>query len=125
MAKRRKKLGALSIAMANLSGQGLRTAVMELLCFILAASIFASSILLASLERGVEQTVNRLGADVIVVRGSSPRNTRHRSSRASIAASTSTARGSAASLRWRASRRRRRSSSLRRSTLRAVPSRFR
>lgn len=37
MAKRRKKLGALSIAMANLSGQGLRTAVMELLCFILAA----------------------------------------------------------------------------------------
>ena len=67
MAKRRKKLGALSIAMANLSGQGLRTAVIELLCFILAASIFASSILLASLERGVEQTVNRLGADVIVV----------------------------------------------------------
>ena len=67
MAKRRKNLGALSIAMANLSGQGLRTAVMELLCFILAASIFASSILLASLERGVEQTVNRLGADVIVV----------------------------------------------------------
>ena len=67
MAKRRKRLSVFSIAAANLSGQGLRTAVMELLCFILAASIFASSILLASLERGVEQTVNRLGADVIVV----------------------------------------------------------
>ena len=67
MAKKRKRLGVFSIAAANLSGQGLRTAVMELLCFILAASIFASSILLASLERGVEQTVNRLGADVIVV----------------------------------------------------------
>ncbi|OUO91360.1 ABC transporter permease [Cloacibacillus sp. An23] len=63
----RRKLGALSIALTNLRGQGMRTGVMEFLCLVLAASLFVSSILLSSMERSVEQTVNRMGADVIVV----------------------------------------------------------
>ena len=45
----------------------MRTGVMEFLCLMLAASLFVSSILLSSIERSVDQTVNRMGADVIVV----------------------------------------------------------
>lgn len=63
----RRKLGAVSIALANLRRQGMRTSVMEFLCLMLAASLFVSSILLSSMERSVDQTVNRMGADVIVV----------------------------------------------------------
>lgn len=63
----RRKLGAVSIALANLRRQGMRTGVMEFLCLMLAASLFVSSILLSSMERSVDQTVNRMGADVIVV----------------------------------------------------------
>ena len=63
----RRKLGAVSIALANLRRQGMRTSVMGFLCLMLAASLFVSSILLSSMERSVDQTVNRMGADVIVV----------------------------------------------------------
>lgn len=63
----KRRLNAVSIAFSNLRGQGMRTAVMEFLCFVLAASLFVSTVLLSSMERSVEQTVNRLGADVIVV----------------------------------------------------------
>ena len=63
----RRRLGGVSIALANLRRQGMRTGVMEFLCLMRAASLFVSSILLSSMERSVDQTVNRMGADVIVV----------------------------------------------------------
>lgn len=62
-----KKLNIVSIGLTNLKRQGGRTMVMIIFSFILSASLLASGIIKESMHQSVEKTVNRMGADVIVV----------------------------------------------------------
>lgn len=62
-----KKINTITIGFTNLRRQSVRTAVMILFSFILSASLLVSAILKESMQQSVEQTVNRMGADIIVV----------------------------------------------------------
>lgn len=55
------------IGLRNLSRQAVRTGVMMTFSFVLAASMLINDTLQTSMESSVEQTVSRMGADVIVV----------------------------------------------------------
>ena len=63
----RKPLSIIEIAKRNLSHKKIRTAIMTAFVFILASSIFVSTILVDSMTAGINKTVDRIGADVIVV----------------------------------------------------------
>lgn len=62
-----KKLNVVLIGLRNLSRQAVRTGVMMTFSFVLAASMLINDTLQTSMESSVEQTVSRMGADVIVV----------------------------------------------------------
>ena len=62
-----KKLNVVSIGLTNLRRQGVRTFVMVIFSFILSASLLVSGILKESMQQSVDKTVDRMGADVIVV----------------------------------------------------------
>ena len=55
------------VALKNLQRRPVRTWCMVFFVFMLAASLFMSSVLVDSMEASLEKTVNRIGADVIVV----------------------------------------------------------
>lgn len=55
------------VALKNLQRRPVRTWCMVFFVFMLAASLFMSSVLVDSMEESLEKTVNRIGADVIVV----------------------------------------------------------
>jgi len=55
------------VALKNLQRRPVRTWCMIFFVFMLAASLFMSSVLVDSMEDSLEKTVNRIGADVIVV----------------------------------------------------------
>ncbi|MBR4878840.1 MAG: FtsX-like permease family protein [Clostridia bacterium] len=56
-----------TVALKNLSRRPVRTWCMIFFVFMLAASLFLSSVLVDSMESTIEKTTNRMGADVIVV----------------------------------------------------------
>ena len=56
-----------TIALKNLGRRPVRTWCMIFFVFMLAASLFLSSVLVDSMEGMIEKTTNRMGADVIVV----------------------------------------------------------
>lgn len=62
-----KKLNPISMGMKNLSQQKVRTAVIIIFSFLLTMSLFVCSILTQSMQQSVEKTINRMGADIIVV----------------------------------------------------------
>lgn len=62
-----KKLNSFSIGLHNLRNQSVRTLIMTCFTFIIAASLLITTILSSSMEKCVEQTINQMGADVIVV----------------------------------------------------------
>ena len=62
-----RKHNFITIGLENLLKQKVRTVVMILFTFILSASLFLSSIVLKSMQANVERTVNRMGADIVVV----------------------------------------------------------
>lgn len=62
------KTGSLSqLAFKNLSYQRFKTVVIFLLLFIMTASLFFSKLLVASMDKGMQKTYERIGADLIVV----------------------------------------------------------
>lgn len=62
-----KKLNTITIGFENLRRQSVRTTVMIIFSLILSASLLVSAIIKESMEQSVKQTVNRMGADIIVV----------------------------------------------------------
>lgn len=62
-----RKHNFITIGLENLLKQKVRTVVMILFTFILSASLFLSSIVLKSMQANVDRTVNRMGADIVVV----------------------------------------------------------
>ena len=62
-----KKLNVVSIGLTNLRRQGIRTFIMIIFSFVLSASLLASGILKESMQESVEKTINRMGADIVVV----------------------------------------------------------
>lgn len=62
-----KKLNSLSIGIHNLCKQSVRTFIMICFTFIIAASLLITTILSSSMKKCVEQTVNQMGADIIIV----------------------------------------------------------
>ena len=62
-----KNLNLITISFRNLSHQWLRTTVMMAFCFVLASSLLISGVAIESMRYCVKQTVDRLGADIIVV----------------------------------------------------------
>lgn len=62
-----RKLNVVSIGLTNLKRQGVRTFVMIIFSFILSASLLVSGILNESMQQNVDKTVNRMGADIVVV----------------------------------------------------------
>lgn len=62
-----KKLNVVSIGLANLRRQGIRTFVMIIFSFVLSASLLASGILKESMQESVDKTINRMGADIVIV----------------------------------------------------------
>lgn len=62
-----RKLNVVSIGLTNLKRQGVRTFIMIIFSFILSASLLVSGVLKESMQQSVDKTVNRMGADVIVV----------------------------------------------------------
>lgn len=62
------KMGSLSgLAFRNLSYQRFKTVIIFLLLFIMTASLFFSKLLVASMDKGMQKTYERIGADLIVV----------------------------------------------------------
>ena len=55
------------IAVKNLRYQRFKTAALFLLIFLMTVFLFASKILVASMEKGIEKTSERIGADLIAV----------------------------------------------------------
>lgn len=62
-----KKLNVVSIGLTNLHRQGIRTFVMIIFSFVLSASLLTSGILKESMHESVDKTINRMGADIVVV----------------------------------------------------------
>lgn len=62
-----KKLNVVSIGLANLRRQGIRTFVIIIFSFVLSASLLASGILKESMQESVDKTINRMGADIVIV----------------------------------------------------------
>ena len=62
-----KKIVTLNMAMKNLQRRPVRSWCMIFFVFMLAASLFLSTVLTDSLSDSLEKTTNRMGADVIVV----------------------------------------------------------
>ena len=62
-----KKMSTISIGIKNLSRQAARTSVMVVFSFVLTMSLFVSSVFTESMQKSVEKTINRMGADIIVV----------------------------------------------------------
>ena len=62
-----KKFVTLNMAMKNLQRRPVRSWCMIFFVFMLAASLFLSTVLTDSLSDSLEKTTNRMGADVIVV----------------------------------------------------------
>lgn len=62
-----RKLNVVSIGLTNLKRQGVRTFVMIIFSFILSASLLVSGILKESMQQSVDKTVDRMGADIVIV----------------------------------------------------------
>lgn len=62
-----KKLNTVSMGIKNLLHQRGRTSVMILFSFVLTMSLFVCTIVTESMKQSVEKTINRMGADLIVV----------------------------------------------------------
>ena len=62
-----KKLNIPTISMKNLQRYGVRTSVMVLFKMLLVGMTFTSTILLNSMDKSIDNTVNRIGSDIIVV----------------------------------------------------------
>lgn len=64
---RKKSLNIFTMGVINLMGKRTRTAVMFFFIALLSFTFFASSILMGSMKKGIENTEKRMGADLIVV----------------------------------------------------------
>lgn len=62
-----KKLTTSKIAMRNLQRYKVRTSVMVIFTMLIVGMTFTSSILLKSMKSSIDNTINRVGADIIVV----------------------------------------------------------
>lgn len=62
-----KNVGLYTIAFKNLKYQSFKTIILFLLVFLMTIFLFASRLLVASMETGIEKTYERIGADLIVV----------------------------------------------------------
>lgn len=61
------KSTVISVARNNLQRRSVRSWIMIFFVFVLAASLFLGAVLTSSMQAGLNKTVNRLGADIIVV----------------------------------------------------------
>ena len=61
-----KRISILKLAFRNLTHRRVRTSFLAAFVFILAASLMTSNVLTESMEKCIDRTVDRIGADVIV-----------------------------------------------------------
>ena len=61
-----KRISILKLAFRNLTHRRVRTSFLAAFVFILAASLMTSNVLTTSMEKCIDRTVDRIGADVIV-----------------------------------------------------------
>lgn len=62
-----KKLNIPKISMRNLQRYKIRTSIMVIFTMIIVGMTFTSTILLKSMEKSIDNTIDRIGADIIVV----------------------------------------------------------
>ena len=62
-----KKLNIPKISMHNLQRYKIRTSIMVIFTMIIVGMTFTSTILLKSMEKSIDNTIDRIGADIIVV----------------------------------------------------------
>lgn len=62
-----KKLNIPTISIKNLQRYGVRTFIMVIFTMLLVGMTFTSTILLKSMEKSIDNTINRIGSDIIVV----------------------------------------------------------
>ncbi len=67
MNNNRKLMSIFGIAKRNISNRKIRSGIMIAFVFILASSLYISSLLINSMNLGLEKTIGRIGADLIVV----------------------------------------------------------
>ena len=65
--KKDKKLSTLNMAVQNLKAKKLRTGFMMLFVILMSATVFFSTVLMSNLKRGIKNTTERAGADMIVI----------------------------------------------------------
>lgn len=63
------RLTLVDIAWRNVKSRVYRSGIMIFFVFVLAAALFTCMVMLKSMERGIESTSKRLGADIVVVPG--------------------------------------------------------
>ena len=62
-----KKLSIPAMAVQNLKARKFRTAFMMFFVILMSATVFFSTLLMNNLKQGIENTTERMGADIIVV----------------------------------------------------------
>ena len=65
--KKDKKLSTLNMAVQNLKAKKLRTGFMMFFVILMSATVFFSTVLMSNLKRGIKNTTERAGADMIVI----------------------------------------------------------
>ena len=60
-------MSIIGIALRNLTHRSVRTCFMVLFASVMAASLFMSSVIVRSVEVRLENTVSRMGADIVIV----------------------------------------------------------